>query len=281
MKCKDCGAHLPYGAYGSIKCEYCGAPNYVPIPGEKVEDEVERAPEPAKAPPKEIKGPVAPTPPDAKKGISTGMILLLIIAFVGVGVYMKSSSQPDSHYPDEEYDRLTPERTSRPEYTPLETTAAQTQEPAAQETSKLEGRDALELLPTKISNYETIERKRFSKSGCRSAARAVYDVDSYGSKVVVEVCEVEDTSEYLNRLHKELVEDHGVYRADFMDTELIHDINAKYDTWFHQDAEQNVALYYWVQKPFVFEVMGYSDPLWSGWHIIIAESVAERIIYIQ
>lgn len=37
MKCKDCGAHLPYGAYGHIRCEFCNIPNYVPLPGEKDE----------------------------------------------------------------------------------------------------------------------------------------------------------------------------------------------------------------------------------------------------
>ncbi|MFQ5975263.1 MAG: tetratricopeptide repeat protein [Candidatus Hydrothermarchaeales archaeon] len=37
MKCKECGAHLPYGAYGQIRCEFCDTPNYVPVPGEKEE----------------------------------------------------------------------------------------------------------------------------------------------------------------------------------------------------------------------------------------------------
>ncbi|MFQ5976163.1 MAG: YIP1 family protein, partial [Candidatus Hydrothermarchaeales archaeon] len=35
MKCKECGAHLPYGAYGQIKCEFCNTPNYIPVPNEK------------------------------------------------------------------------------------------------------------------------------------------------------------------------------------------------------------------------------------------------------
>ncbi|MFQ5976162.1 MAG: hypothetical protein ACE5J5_07610 [Candidatus Hydrothermarchaeales archaeon] len=37
MKCKECGANLPYGAFGHIKCEYCNTPNYIPIPEEKRE----------------------------------------------------------------------------------------------------------------------------------------------------------------------------------------------------------------------------------------------------
>ena len=41
MKCKDCGAHLPYGAYGQIRCEFCNAPNYVPIPGGEAEEKKE------------------------------------------------------------------------------------------------------------------------------------------------------------------------------------------------------------------------------------------------
>lgn len=37
MKCKECGAHLPYGAFGHIRCEFCNTPNYVPVPKEKRE----------------------------------------------------------------------------------------------------------------------------------------------------------------------------------------------------------------------------------------------------
>ncbi len=43
MKCHKCGAHLPFGTYGQVKCEYCGTVNNVPTPeqerGEKIEIE--------------------------------------------------------------------------------------------------------------------------------------------------------------------------------------------------------------------------------------------------
>jgi len=32
MVCKKCGGDLPYGAYGRIKCDYCGAVNVVQLP---------------------------------------------------------------------------------------------------------------------------------------------------------------------------------------------------------------------------------------------------------
>jgi len=41
MKCESCGADLPYGAYGNIKCEFCNAPNYVHVPGGPQEGSVE------------------------------------------------------------------------------------------------------------------------------------------------------------------------------------------------------------------------------------------------
>jgi len=273
MKCKDCGAHLPYGAYGNIKCEYCGAPNYVPIPGEK-EEEVEPAPSRVE---KEM--PAAPTPGEAKKGAPIGIILLVVVGAVLIGMYIKGGSHLDSYYAVQTYEKPTIEKTPEPTYAPPKTTSAPTQEePVVQETSGLEGRDVLELIPTRISNYETVERGRFSKSGCRSAARVIYNVDNYGSKVVAEVCEAEDVEAYMKRLHTELSEE-GVYSADFMSASLINNVDAK---WAHlPDPENNVALYYWIQEPFVFEVTGYSDPIWSTWEIIIAESVANRIIQIQ
>ena len=45
MKCGDCGANLPYGAYGHIKCEYCNTPNYIPVP-EQIKEAFDKQPEP-------------------------------------------------------------------------------------------------------------------------------------------------------------------------------------------------------------------------------------------
>ncbi len=47
MKCKECGANLPYDAYGNIRCEFCNTPNYVPIP-EKVKEVFEHQQTPRK-----------------------------------------------------------------------------------------------------------------------------------------------------------------------------------------------------------------------------------------
>ncbi len=44
MKCVDCGANLPYGAYGHIKCEYCKTPNYIPVP-EQIKEAFDKQPE--------------------------------------------------------------------------------------------------------------------------------------------------------------------------------------------------------------------------------------------
>lgn len=45
MKCVDCGANLPFKAYGDVKCEYCNTPNYVPVP-EEIKEAFEQQPEP-------------------------------------------------------------------------------------------------------------------------------------------------------------------------------------------------------------------------------------------
>ena len=42
MNCKKCGAEIPYGSFGNVKCEYCNTVNYVPTPEEKKEKEAPR-----------------------------------------------------------------------------------------------------------------------------------------------------------------------------------------------------------------------------------------------
>ena len=43
MKCKKCAGDLPHGAYGKVKCEYCGTINNVPTPEQERAKQVERA----------------------------------------------------------------------------------------------------------------------------------------------------------------------------------------------------------------------------------------------
>ena len=106
MKCKDCGAHLPYGAYGQIRCEFCNAPNYVPIPGGEAEEKKDAKKEAA------IKK-------DAQKGSSTkGLVkkiiiigILLLAVLVVIGMMITPSPDPPK-----------PTYTTRPTTRPLTTT---------------------------------------------------------------------------------------------------------------------------------------------------------------
>ncbi len=85
MKCKDCGAHLPYGAYGHIRCEFCNTPNYVPIPGEKPEAEEKKEAKKEPAIKKDtqkgssIKGLV-------KKIIIIGILFTVVLVIIGMMV---------------------------------------------------------------------------------------------------------------------------------------------------------------------------------------------------
>ncbi len=120
MKCKDCGAHLPYGAYGQIRCEFCNAPNYVPIPGEKpeAEEKKEAKKEPAikKDAQKEssIKGLV-------KNIIIIGILFTVVLVVIGMMV-TPSPDPPVTDTPKPTY--YTPTTTRPPTTTwPLTTTA--------------------------------------------------------------------------------------------------------------------------------------------------------------
>jgi len=76
MKCKSCGADLPYNAFGDIRCQFCNAPNYVPIP-EGRKEVVERV-------------------VVEKKGSSKGLLVLIILIIViGVGIAF-SGNEPSS-----------------------------------------------------------------------------------------------------------------------------------------------------------------------------------------
>jgi len=62
VECKKCGGAIPYGSFGNVKCEYCSAVNYVPLPQEgqaevrvsaptpKVEKEEPKVKRPSKRP---------------------------------------------------------------------------------------------------------------------------------------------------------------------------------------------------------------------------------------
>jgi len=102
MKCKDCGAHLPYGAYGHIRCEFCNTPNYVPIPGEKEEAEEKRGTKKEPTIEKDtqkgssIKGLI-------KKIIIIGMLLLVVLVVIGMIVPPSPDPQPYTYTPKPTY----------------------------------------------------------------------------------------------------------------------------------------------------------------------------------
>ncbi|MFQ5976091.1 MAG: tetratricopeptide repeat protein [Candidatus Hydrothermarchaeales archaeon] len=76
MKCKGCGAELPYDAYGNIQCQFCNAQNYVPE-GKKevVVKEVE------------------------KKGSSKGWLVFILIIVIGFTIAFSGSQQSSTPKP--------------------------------------------------------------------------------------------------------------------------------------------------------------------------------------
>ncbi len=139
MDCHKCGARLPYGTYGQVKCEFCNEPNYVSIPGEKegVAEKVGPKKEPTKQ--EEIQKPevheepieekkpetpikttasvvekkVSPTKKSLKKPILIGL-MIIILAVSGFVVYSNmTKASPTTSIPREAIERNDIERVIR------------------------------------------------------------------------------------------------------------------------------------------------------------------------
>jgi len=123
MKCKGCGAELPFDAYGRMKCEYCGAQNYVPIPGKGIESKKELIRD-------EIQKPVKES--GSKSGFPKGIVVLLILFFVVFSVYLIFNSNGDIPPITDSYPpptTLHTTRTSSPTYKPSRTSSTTTTAP--------------------------------------------------------------------------------------------------------------------------------------------------------
>ncbi len=109
MECKKCGAELPYNAYGDIKCQFCNAQNYVPIPEKKI-SVVEKA---------EIQKPettIKTTTPmvekeTQRKGFPKGAVVVVILLIVVISAYAFYGSNSRSFSKTDYY---TPPATTRP-----------------------------------------------------------------------------------------------------------------------------------------------------------------------
>lgn len=104
MECHKCGAHLPVGTYGQVKCEFCNTLNYVPVPGEKpgVAEKVgakEEVVEEKKAEPiEEVQKPEPIIPektvkPSSKRSVLKTVVILLIIFGISILIFTIYSRQ--------------------------------------------------------------------------------------------------------------------------------------------------------------------------------------------